>query len=105
VNLLCLNPDQLAGFAARAGESFFASRPTAGLWWWENPDFPLGLSWAFDYLDEVWVASRFIAEALVPSAPIPVHRVELPLTPAPPAQKARGELGLPEGFLFLFVFV
>jgi glycosyltransferase involved in cell wall biosynthesis len=105
LNLLCLNPDQLPGFAARAGERFFRGRPTAGLWWWENPDFPLGLTWAFDYLDEVWVASSFIAEALAPRAPIPVHTVKLPVVPAPPAAKGRAELGLPDGFLFLFVYV
>jgi glycosyltransferase involved in cell wall biosynthesis len=104
LNLLCLNPHELPGFAAAVGEEFFAGRPTAGLWWWESPAFAPGLSWAFDYLDEVWVASRFVAEALGPSAPIPVHRVELPLSPAPPVAKGRAELGLPEDFLFLFVF-
>ena len=104
LNLLCLNPDQLPGFAERAGERFFAGRPTAGLWWWEAPDFPLGLSWAFDYVDEVWVASRFIAEALRPRAPVPVHTVALPFSPLAPAAKSRSDLGLPEGFTFLFVF-
>jgi glycosyltransferase involved in cell wall biosynthesis len=104
LNLLCLNPHQLPGFAARAGERFFAGRPTAGLWWWENPDFPSGLGWAFDYLDEVWVASSFIAAALEPSAPIPVRRIDLPVIPVPPAAADRDALGLPPGFLFLFVF-
>jgi glycosyltransferase involved in cell wall biosynthesis len=101
---LCLNPHELPGFAAAVGEEFFAGRPTAGLWWWEGPAFAPGLTWAFDYLDEVWVASRFVAEALEPAAPIPVHRVELPLSPVPPAAKGRAGLGLPDDFLFLFVF-
>jgi glycosyltransferase involved in cell wall biosynthesis len=104
LNLLCLNPHELPGFAAAVGEEFFAGRPTAGLWWWESPAFAPGLTWAFDYLDEVWVASHFVAEALAPSAPIPVHRVELPLSPAPPVAKGRAGLGLPDGFVFLFVF-
>jgi len=103
LSLICLNPDGLPALAAESGPELFA-RPTAGLWWWESSVFPRGLEWAFDYLDEVWVGSRFIAEALGPVAPIPVKRVTIPVCPLAPSCRSRSDLGLPGGFLFCFLF-
>ena len=47
-SLLCLNPDRMPAFAARAGAGFFAGRRTAGRWCWEADELPPGLAWAFD---------------------------------------------------------
>ncbi len=103
-NLLCVNADMLPTIAAALGPHFFHGRRSAGLWFWEVSDFPQQWHAAFDNLDEVWVASEFIAEALRPVATIPVRTMRVPVTPAEPEQLNRVELGLPEGFTFLFVF-
>jgi SAM-dependent methyltransferase len=58
----------------------------------------------FDDLDEVWVASEFIADALRPLTAKPVRTIRVPVTPGPAAEMTRAELGMPEGFCFLFVF-
>ena len=102
--LLCLNPDRMPAFAARAGPGFFAGRRTAGLWCWEADLFPAGLAWAFDYVDEVWTYSEFIRAALAPLASVPVERFTMPIDPEPPSRTDPAALGLPQGFVFLFVF-
>ncbi len=103
-NLLCVNADMLPAIAAALGPRFFQGRRSAGLWFWEVSQFPAQWHESFHLLDEVWVASEFIAEALRPVAPIPVRTIRVPVTPAEPEDLSRAELGMPEGFTFLFVF-
>lgn len=104
VNLICVNADMLPLVATGLGEDFFTDRRTAGLWFWEVSTFPDHWLRSFDHLDEVWVASDYIARALRPLAPIPVETVRLPVTPGDPDEATRAELGMPEGFCFLFIF-
>src|SRR5204863_7398170 len=48
--------------------------------------------------------SHHVADALAAVAPVPVVHVTVPVTVPPFAPKPRAELGLPDGFLFLFSF-
>lgn len=102
--LLCVNADGVEGARAWLGPAFFEDRRTIGLWWWEVESFPDRWRRVFDDLDEVWVGSRFVADALAPVSPAPVVTVPLPVDARPVADRTRAQLGLPEGFLFLFVF-
>jgi hypothetical protein len=104
LNLFCVNADMQPAVVAAAGARLFAERLSAGLWFWEVSTFPRSWHRSFDSLDEVWVASEHIAAALAPVAPVPVRLVRMPIAPPPPARIGRAELGLPEGFCFLFVF-
>ena len=101
VNLVCVNPDGLEGAHDELGPSFFEDRYTVGLWWWEVDAFPERFMRAFDLVDEVWVGSHHVADALAAVSPVPVVRMALPVAPEPGGD---GELSLPEGFLFLFAF-
>jgi len=103
-NLICVNADMLPAVAAGLGPRFFDGRRTAGLWFWEVSAFPEYWLRSFDDVDEVWVATRHIAEALRPLTDKPVRTVRVPVTPGPAAEMTRAELGMPEGFTFLFVF-
>jgi glycosyltransferase involved in cell wall biosynthesis/2-polyprenyl-3-methyl-5-hydroxy-6-metoxy-1,4-benzoquinol methylase len=103
-NLICVNADMLPAVAAGLGPRFFSGRRTAGLWFWEVSQFPEMWTRSFDDLDEVWVASEFVAEALRPLTPKPVRTIRVPLVPGLAAEMSRTELGMPEGFCFLFVF-
>jgi len=104
INILCINGDGVPLFAREAGRSFFDRRYTIALWWWEVGDPPAEWSRAYEFVDEVWVASRHIYDALAPSSPVPVVRIALPVVEPPLAARTRGELGLPDdGFLFLYV--
>jgi glycosyltransferase involved in cell wall biosynthesis len=99
VNLVCVNPDGLEGARDELGAGFFEGRYTIGLWWWEVEAFPERYMRAFDLVDEVWVGSHHVADALSAVSPVPVVRMPLPLEveAADPADVA-------EGFTYLFAF-
>src|SRR4051812_29303813 len=101
VNLVCVNPEGLEGAHDKLGDAFFEGRYTIGLWWWEVEAFPDRWLRAFDLMDEVWVGSHHVADALSAVSPVPVVRVPLPLSPEPPGEP---EVELPDGFTYLFAF-
>jgi len=92
--------------AARAemGMDVFGGRRAIGFWWWEVQGLPQRWARSFDGLDELWAGSRFVADVLGAVAPVPVIRMPLPVAEPPVAAVGREALGLPEGFLFGFVF-
>jgi len=104
ITIVCANPDGTAG--ARSDlPGAFADRRVIGLWWWEVMAFPPRWLRAFDDVDEVWVGSRFVADSLAAVSPVPVVAMPMPVAPPRPAPGAdRAALGLPDGFLFGFVF-
>ncbi len=104
INIVCVNADVLPQWAAQAGEDFFSGRYTIGFWWWEVLAFPPEWLPAFDLVDEVWVATQHVADALMPVSSVPVTKVTMPVSAPPVSPRSRRELGLPDGFLFLFLF-
>ncbi|HET9676293.1 MAG TPA: methyltransferase domain-containing protein, partial [Solirubrobacterales bacterium] len=103
-NLVCVNADMLPVVAKGLGARFFEGRHSAGLWFWEISHFPESMRHAFDNVDEVWAATEHVAEALRPHSSKPVKTIRMPIVPGRPAEATRAELGMPEGFCFLFVF-
>ncbi|MGO9248180.1 MAG: glycosyltransferase, partial [Solirubrobacteraceae bacterium] len=104
VNLICMNADMLEEFAAQAGPEFFESRYSIGTWFWEVERFPQRWTAAFDHVDELWLPTEHIVRAVGPLASVPVTKITLPVEIPPIVPRARAELDLPEGFLFLFSF-
>lgn len=105
LNVLCTNPPGYFALIRELGEAWFASRTSVGFWWWEVLGaFPLDWRAAEEHLSEVWVASEYVAEALRPFLSVPVVPVRLPVHVPDPPRLDRADLGLPEGFLFLFAF-
>jgi len=105
VNLVCVNPDGLEGAHDTLSPDFFAGRYTIGLWWWEVDAFPDAFRRSFDLVDEVWVGSHHVADALAAVSPVPVVRVPVPVEATASSGAGREELGLPGSSpLFLFAF-
>lgn len=106
INVICLNGDLVPSFANEVHAGFFTGRHTIALWWWEVVDaFPPEWHAAFDYLDEVWVATDQIYDAITPHSPVPVSKVRMPVAMPRIGRYSREQLGLPEaGFVFLYVF-
>jgi glycosyltransferase involved in cell wall biosynthesis len=102
VNIVCVNADGLPAFAKEAGERFFEDRYTIGVWWWETSEFPERFHESFELVDEVWVGSRFVADALTAVSPVPVITVPIPLRFDEPPPLRPGEHGWPEAFTYLF---
>jgi glycosyltransferase involved in cell wall biosynthesis len=104
INIMCINGDGVPLFAREAGRSFFADRYTIALWWWEAGDPPAEWAAAYEFVDEVWVATQHIYDAVAPTSPVPVVRMTLPVLMPQVAQRTRRELGFPqEGFVFLYL--
>ena len=104
-NIICVNPDQFATFAGQTGREFWHGRYTIGVWFWEVEDFPRSFHGAFNYVDEIWVASDFMRETFLKVSPKPVFKFTLPvLLPPVDPSLSRADLGLPNQFVFLFSF-
>ncbi len=103
-NLLCANADMVPAVAAQLGEEFFARRYTIGFWAWEVSSFPERFRSAFEHVDEVWVGSRHVREAVEAIATRPVLAIPQPVSLAEDAGEAAPPAGLPDGFKFLFAF-
>ena len=102
--LLCVNAD-LTPAVARTVPSLLARSYRIGMWYWEVEEFPETQHGGFSHLDEVWVASDFIRDAVEPHSPVPVRTVTPPLPQRrAPTALTREELGLPDRPLFLFSF-
>ena len=106
VNLVYQNPDGLWELYREVGPSFFAGRHSIGFWWWEAEDAVPAQWLSVDrgLLDEVWVGTRHVARCLEPFFEMPIRQVRVPIAMPEPPRRARAELDLPEGFLFLFAF-
>jgi glycosyltransferase involved in cell wall biosynthesis len=103
-NVICLNADYLHAFLADVGVDFFTGRYSIGVWFWESSSFrPEDLD-GFRFLDEVWVASEYVRQAVSAKADISVFVAPLPVEEPPKPTHSRQDLGLAEGFMFLFLF-
>ncbi len=100
--LMCVNADELPRFLRQIGPDAMPGW-RIGVWGWETDAIPERWAAAFDLVNEIWVYSRFVQANLARVAPVPVTclppPVAAPEQPAPPLR-----LGVPDGFLFLFVF-
>jgi glycosyltransferase involved in cell wall biosynthesis/SAM-dependent methyltransferase len=104
ISVMCINGDMMGPFAREVGDSFFEDRHTIALWWWEVGEFPKEWASAFEHVDEIWVGSQHIADAVAPACPVPVVKITMPVALPRVPRRSRSELGLPEdGFLFLYV--
>jgi SAM-dependent methyltransferase len=105
VNLLCLNGPELDDFAAGVDEEFFAGRPTVGLLFWEGTMLPEQWRVGLTRLDEIWVASEFVAANVRAATDVPVRVVPLPVPVGPVGRFDREDHGISaDDTVFLVVF-
>jgi glycosyltransferase involved in cell wall biosynthesis len=105
VNVLCLNAEHVVAYAETTGREVLAERYTVGVWFWETETFPESLLGALDYVDELWVASEFVASAIRPETWKPVLTFPLPVAQPEVVPVSRNEFGVADdAFLFTFAF-
>jgi glycosyltransferase involved in cell wall biosynthesis len=103
VNILCVNADQTPIVLAQLGAATTAGRYTVGYWFWELARFPEAWRGSIDLIDEIWVASEFVAGALRRATDKPVVNVRMAVDATPSRTYARAEFALrPDRLTFLF---
>ena len=103
--IICANPDGVWSLVREIGPEFLEDRYSIGFWWWEV-EGPLPPEWLLAHrpLRELWVGSAHVAGLFNEKLSTPVRQVTLPVTVSSVPRLDRQELGLPPGFLFMFMF-
>jgi glycosyltransferase involved in cell wall biosynthesis len=64
VALLCVNGSETRHLVRSLGSSLRRSTYRIGLWFWELSELPDSMAVGFDHVDEIWVTSAFVADAI-----------------------------------------
>ena len=103
IDLLYVNADQTPRTVAHLKSKGLSSRYRIGFWHWEQPQLPDIHLGAFNELDEVWVPSNFVRDAVAAVSPLPVVVIPHALQFAPTPGVKRSAFGLPENKLLALV--
>lgn len=97
VDLLYVNHDQTPVTAQWLQQQ---GRPRApyriAYWHWEQPQLPPAALPAFQQVDEIWVPSTFVHDAVAAVAPVPVFKIPHAIHCQPTPGSTRAQLGLPD---------
>lgn len=105
INVWHVNADILPGVMAQHKAIAESGAVNVAYWAWELPEFPTDWSNRATLLDEIWVGSTFVQQAVSQQVSAPVHVMGAPVETLPVDPAIRKRLGLPENrFLFLFTF-
>jgi glycosyltransferase involved in cell wall biosynthesis len=83
INVIWMNAEHLLGFAALVGPEFFEGRYTVGGWAWETERLPQRMAANSDLVDEIWVPSKYVMNAVEPYVECPVYTFPHPITEPP----------------------
>ena len=104
VNVFHINADQMP-----AAEMYFPShifaRYNVGYWHWELPKMNEAHLSGFNRLNEIWVPTSFVQDAIAKSSPMPVIKIPHAIKIEISHDLKRANFGLPEGrFIFLMMY-
>lgn len=104
-NVVFINPDQLRIAHDVLGSAAFAGRRNIGFWVWELEKFPSEWHGAFDLVDEVWVPTSYVRDAIANCTDKPVLRMPKAIEFEAPQGMDRTYFGLSQNnFVFLFSY-
>lgn len=104
MNVFHINADQMPE-AEMHLPSHFLTRYNIGFWHWELPDMVAEHLAGFNNLNEVWVPTGFVQEAVAKLSPIPVIRMPHAIQFSLSENATRDFFGLPsDKFLFLVMY-
>jgi glycosyltransferase involved in cell wall biosynthesis len=88
------------------GGRFLWDKYNIGYWYWELSELPQNQFHNFKLVDEIWVASDFVYQAVKKNAPVPVFKIPPSIVlPLNNTVFTRAEFGLPNNtFIFLAIF-
>ncbi len=105
INLFCMTATETARYFLFEGAEQFLDRTNIGYWPWELNHWPQKWLPCNDLVDEVWVGSKHIHDALKPVFQKPLRIVPLHVDVSNISPLSRRDFGLPEtAKLFVFSF-
>jgi glycosyltransferase involved in cell wall biosynthesis len=104
-NLFVLTSPEMQCVRKRWPKVFTNGQYNIGFWYYELPRLPHSWIDGFNGLNEVWVASQFVYDAVRAVSPIPVYKIPPVVSVVAPFGVTRSEFGLPvEKLCVLSVF-
>jgi glycosyltransferase involved in cell wall biosynthesis len=104
-NVFFINADQMPIARDVLGRDTFAGRHNIGFWVWELERFPREWCDALDLVDEVWVPTDFVREAIAACTDKPVLRMPKAIEFDVPQGMNRAYFGLPDNaFVYLYSY-
>ena len=91
-----LNPPELLYGLSVLGHKAVRHKRIIGYWVWELQNIPKNWIDAFQYVDEVWVPTRFVANAVSAHTSVPVRVVPYPVRRGISSARGRKDFGLSE---------
>ena len=105
IDLMYVNADQTRATAQYLQQQGKQSRYRIGYWHWEQPQLPDSALQAFEHVDEVWVPSTFVQDAVMAVSPVPVVKIPHAISFKPTPGIQRQSFGLPDSkFLVLVMY-
>ncbi|MES2818609.1 MAG: glycosyltransferase [Pseudomonadota bacterium] len=102
INLMQVNADQSKIAREHLGSELFRDRYTIGYWYWEMPEFPAFLHFAYDQVDEIWVSTEYNRVAISRFTEKPVILIPPALEVSIEKSLSRSDMHLDEeAFIFL----
>ncbi|MEQ1593947.1 MAG: SEC-C metal-binding domain-containing protein [Casimicrobium sp.] len=104
--VICTNPDMLGEGNFVDGAFALPDAYNVGYWYWELENLPARWPDVGQLIDELWVATDFVADAARKVLDKPVFKVTPPIDMRVPSRRyTRAEFGLPDdAFVFMFSF-
>ena len=96
VLIVHLNPPELPMGLFHLGRKQLKHKNIIGYWTWELPTLPKSWNRGFNYVDEVWVPTNFVAAAIQPHTKLPVRVIPYPLRQESPSALDRAAFGIPD---------
>jgi len=105
INIICVNPDTLHLLPSWVSYSEWAKTYNIGYWFWELENFPKKWEYATNIVDEIWVATDYVANAMRKSGK-KVVKIPFPLEfNLPPVGMNKKYFGInPNKFTYLSSF-
>lgn len=105
VNLLHANAGELVAWRDSVFRHRLAGRFNAAMCFWETANLPVYLRGVFDIVDELWLASEYLADVFGQYGRVPVKVIGLSADLPDAREVSRAALGLRDDeFTFLFVY-
>ncbi len=105
INIIHINPPEYPYLWRHLGKSLLVGKYNVGVWYWELSNLPDDWLRGFQVLDEIWVATRFVKEAVQKKSPIPVMIIPPCVKVELDATLTRDDFKLPrDAFLFLCAY-